>query len=98
MSANNSDSLISTPWATVDSYRLRNKGMVLMKSDVQVLENIKKGYCLVAAVAQATSRGGEDDIYSEISNIMTGINFLQTCFKITDDSIFQLCRCTQILW
>ena len=69
------------PWATMESFRSRNnKGMVLLKSDMQVLQNIKKGFCLIAAVTQATSRGGEEDIYSEISSIMTGIIFTSNIF------------------
>jgi hypothetical protein len=36
---------------------------------MQVLENINKGICLIAAVTQATSGGGEEDIYSEISSV-----------------------------
>ena len=47
-----------------------------------------KRFCLIAAVTQATSRGGEEDIYSEISSIMTGIYLLPTYSKITDYLIY----------
>jgi hypothetical protein len=53
---------------------------------MQVIENINKGFCLIAAVTQATSRGDEKDIYSEISSTMTGIS--STFNKTTDDLIY----------